>query len=198
MKNPTLNNSAVLLFAFLMISVAFCAFTSRDYGASNRQVIRAVADNGHISYERLYHLHHEGRLQDYLLVDLRSPAQFAAGHLNGAVNVPLDELLERTHRRTLRSKQPILLYAGSEHLAVAAQMLLLGQGKESVGVIPGNYATISSFLADDFEPSRAFYSEDKARWDHQRFMPISKDGQADKPAPVRVEEQHSDLIIGGC
>lgn len=198
MKNPVLNNSAILLFAFLMASVAFCAVTSRDYKASNRQVIMAVTGADDITYEGLYHLYHETGLEDFLLVDLRSADAFAASHIEGAINVPLDELLDRRHRRSLRSKKVILLYAEEEHLAVAARMLLLGQGKEGVQVIPGDYATIRSFLTSDFDPRRAHYSADKARWDHQRFMPISRESQVEKPEVIRVEEQHSDLIIGGC
>ncbi len=198
MKNTVLNNSAMLLFALLMASVAFCAVTSRDYKASNNQVIMAATGAEDITYEGLYHLYHETGLEDFLLVDLRNAGAYAVSHLEGAINIPLDELLDRQHRRSLRSKQTILLYADQEHLAVAARMLLLGQGKEAVQVIPGDYATIRNFLAGDFDPRRAHYKADKAQWDHQRFMPISRESQVEKPELIRVEEQHSDLIIGGC
>lgn len=172
MNNSTLNNGSILFFAIIMVALASSFVVSRKYGTSNRQVAEQLQSD-FFSYEDLYVLHASGKLEDdYLLVDLRSEDAYLEGHLPGAVNIPSLLLAKRSERKALRTRMPILLYADQEHMAVAAQALLLGLGYDQIRVIPGNYHTIKAFVFDDFDPSRAFYREDKARWDHQRFMPL--------------------------
>ena len=33
---------------------------------------------------------------DYTIVDVRTPAEFAGGNVNGSVNIPLDQLMDRS------------------------------------------------------------------------------------------------------
>ncbi len=45
-----------------------------------------------------------------LLVDVRSPGEFAAGHVAGAVNLPLDQLAENAACALPDLHQPLLVY----------------------------------------------------------------------------------------
>ena len=49
--------------------------------------------------------------RDHLLVDVRTPEEFATGHIPGAVNIPLPSLPERM--ATLPHDRPIILYCSS-------------------------------------------------------------------------------------
>ena len=51
--------------------------------------------------------------QDPLLVDVRSPAEYAAGHVAGAVNIPLDDLPARLDE--LPEEQPVVTYCMMKH-----------------------------------------------------------------------------------
>ncbi len=199
MNHSTLNNGSILFFAIIMVALASSFVVSRKYGASNRQVAEQL-QSGFFSYEDLYVLHASGKLEDdYLLVDLRSEDAYLEGHLPGAVNIPSLLLAKRSERKALRTRVPILLYADQEHMAVAAQALLLGLGYEQILVIPGNYHTIKAFVFDDFDPSRAFFREDKARWDHQRFMPLgNREEEGMQTVPVLPAAQETTTVIGGC
>jgi phage shock protein E len=56
------------------------------------------------------------------LVDVRSPGEFASGHLPGAVNVPVQELAQR--REEIPRDRPVVLYCASGvRSAQAARML---------------------------------------------------------------------------
>ena len=57
------------------------------------------------------------------LIDVRTPDEFTAGHLDGAINVPVDELAGKV--QTLGSKdQPIVVYCASgTRSAMAASTL---------------------------------------------------------------------------
>lgn len=57
-----------------------------------------------------------------LLVDVRTPAEFAGGHAEAAVNVPLHQLSERLPE--LSSERPVIVYCRSGgRSAKAARML---------------------------------------------------------------------------
>jgi len=54
-----------------------------------------------------------GTSAEPLFVDVRSPAEFARGHLDGAVNLPLDELLQRILAVAPDRHRALVLYCAS-------------------------------------------------------------------------------------
>lgn len=61
------------------------------------------------------------------IVDVRSPQEFAAGHNEGAVNIPLQEIMHRMEEvQTL--KQPLLLVCASGNRSGMAAMMLSREG----------------------------------------------------------------------
>ena len=48
-----------------------------------------------------------------LLVDVRTPSEFASGHLPDAINVPLDQIEVKLPRRVKDKNQPVLLHCQS-------------------------------------------------------------------------------------
>ncbi|MEZ4236612.1 MAG: rhodanese-like domain-containing protein [Myxococcota bacterium] len=66
-----------------------------------------------------------------LLVDVRTPGEFAAGHLDGAVNIPVDQLKARL--RELPDKQrPVVVYCRSGARSAAAAGTLKAAGYAQV------------------------------------------------------------------
>ncbi len=195
-----LNHSAIFLFMFIMLSVAFCQLTAKNYGASNRGVAEQISDGGSISYTGLHTMLSAGQTNDYLIVDLRTEQEFSNGSIPGAVNIPQDQLLQRKHQKSLNRAREILLYSDQEHLTVAAWITLLGQGHDNVRVIPGSFQTIKQYVIDVFEPAHAHHSDDKARFDYPRFMSVNPVTPARetsvRPGIPQVED--STPVSGGC
>ena len=73
-----------------------------------------------------------------LLLDVRSPAEFSAGHVPGAVNLPLDDLRERMAE--LPPDQPVAAYCQVGQRGYMATRLLLQCGYD-VANLSGGYAT---------------------------------------------------------
>lgn len=65
------------------------------------------------------------------IVDVRTPAEFSAGHIPGAVNIPLDRLENSLPRRLPDRTQPILLHcqAGTRSAAAKKMLNALGYSK---------------------------------------------------------------------
>lgn len=67
------------------------------------------------------------REQGALLVDVRTPQEFAAGHMNGAINVPVQTINDLTQIAT-DTNQPIVLYCRSGARASSALRTLQAAG----------------------------------------------------------------------
>lgn len=96
-------NTTSLLFVIAAAAAAFFFWVRR----------------GDISGDRARELVAEGAR----LVDVRSPEEFAAGHLPGAVNIPVQELAERTTELHPTST-PVILYCRSGARSSRAARLL--------------------------------------------------------------------------
>ena len=68
-----------------------------------------------------------------LIIDVRSPQEFAAGHLEGAVNIPYDQILQRIDSiEGLEKSSELLLYCQSGARSAVACSLLAQQGFKCV------------------------------------------------------------------
>lgn len=65
------------------------------------------------------------------LVDVRTPEEFAAGHLPGAVNLPVDELPQRLGELGSPEK-PLVIYCRSGARSTRAERLLKERGFQDV------------------------------------------------------------------
>ena len=65
------------------------------------------------------------------LVDVRSPGEFASGHLPGAVNIPVGELASRTGEVGAKDR-PVVLYCRSGARSASAAGLLKRAGYTNV------------------------------------------------------------------
>lgn len=65
------------------------------------------------------------------LIDVRTPAEFADGHLQGAVNIPVDALQGRISEVGAKSK-PVVVYCRSGKRSARAKGMLKDAGYEQV------------------------------------------------------------------
>ncbi|MDO5729145.1 MAG: rhodanese-like domain-containing protein [Actinomycetaceae bacterium] len=65
---------------------------------------------------------------DVLLIDVRTEEEFAAGHVPGAINIPLDQIAEKISEVSADQTQPLALYCRSGNRSGQALSVL-----ESVG-----------------------------------------------------------------
>lgn len=63
------------------------------------------------------------------IIDVRSPAEFASGHVKGSINIPLQELPQRMNE-ILGYPQPILLCCASGNRSGQAANFLKTKGIE--------------------------------------------------------------------
>jgi rhodanese-related sulfurtransferase len=73
-----------------------------------------------------------------LVLDVRTPAEFAAGHVPGALNIPHDVLGERVAEIAGRSADEVVVYCESGRRAAKAAELLAAAGFTHVRHLAGD------------------------------------------------------------
>lgn len=75
-----------------------------------------------------------------VLIDDRSPREYAAGHLEGAVNVPIDELRQRLD--DVPADGAVVIYCRTGYRSYLGQRVLTNHGRENVrSLLGGNLLT---------------------------------------------------------
>ncbi len=88
---------------------------------------------------------YNGMRQD-LILDVRTPAEFALGHIEGAVNLPLDRLTSGIHTlKNIDTNSRILVYCRSGRRSAQASKLLKEKGFRYVQD-GGGYNTLETKL----------------------------------------------------
>ena len=73
-----------------------------------------------------------------VVIDARDPAQFAKGHIPGAVNMDWRQVLAK--RNTIPKNKPVLIYCNTGSLSAQAGFALRVAGWENVRILQGGMA----------------------------------------------------------
>ena len=101
-----------------------------------------------LSAEELKEILEGDKIGEFVLVDVRQPEEYGAGHIPGARLVPLGEL-EARHGELEKNKK-IVTYCRSGHRSMGAAILLCGLGFKDVytmdgGMLNWNYEALTGF-----------------------------------------------------
>jgi NADPH-dependent 2,4-dienoyl-CoA reductase/sulfur reductase-like enzyme/rhodanese-related sulfurtransferase len=84
--------------------------------------------------------------EDTVLIDVRSPEEFATGHLPGALNIPHTQLRDRLDE--IPEGRPIRLYCASGFRSYLAHRVLYQRGYNSVSTLSGGLETLALCAPD--------------------------------------------------
>lgn len=65
-----------------------------------------------------------------LLIDVRTPGEFATGNIKGSINIPVDRL--NNEISTLKADKPIIVYCRSGARSMAAKKMLMNKGFKKI------------------------------------------------------------------
>jgi len=91
---------------------------------------------GAVSTQDLIRLMNQGAL----VLDIRKPEEFAAGHVNGAKQLPSDQILTAGENFKRFKEKPVIVYCQSGSLAAAAVRQLNRQGFTKAFSLRGGFA----------------------------------------------------------
>lgn len=83
--------------------------------------------------------------EQMMLIDTRTPEEFSFGTIQGAVNIPLDELRDRLSE--IPMDKPVVLFCAVGLRGYLAQRILIGHGYRNTVNLIGGYKTYSTAIA---------------------------------------------------
>ncbi|NOZ06743.1 MAG: hypothetical protein GXP41_10420 [Chloroflexi bacterium] len=86
--------------------------------------------------------------KSYVLIDIREPDEFAAGHIDGAVNIPMRSITQRLDDLPRGKGTPILLYCHSARRSAYILTVLRMLGYTEVYHLKGGFAAYQNYLQD--------------------------------------------------
>ena len=117
------------------LSVAFTTIATAGEPVAPAPASAAAAAVAPMSQEAL--LEHQSRHPDHLLVlDVRTPQEYAEGHVPGAVNVPYDQLASRLAE--IPKDKDVVLYCKSGRRAGIAADVLAANGYTRLSHLEGD------------------------------------------------------------
>ena len=126
-----------VLAAAVIIVLALVMFQGSDDSqpvATGDAAVEMVAEGGLIQPLE-YVSQFEDGTAEHFLVDVRTPEEFDAGHIEGSVNIPLQELADRYDE--FPQDMPIVVYCRSGNRSGTATEMLNAEGFDNVYDIDG-------------------------------------------------------------
>ena len=110
---------AILLLAATALSIAACGGDAVEERKEQAKYRRITADEAQVLMQRE---------QDYLILDVRSPEEYAAGHIPYAINIPMDAFGEEAPKELPDRNQMIFVYCvkGIRSMNVANRLAHMG------------------------------------------------------------------------
>jgi peroxiredoxin family protein/TusA-related sulfurtransferase/rhodanese-related sulfurtransferase len=127
--------------------------------------------------------------EEYILLDVRTEEEYKNGHMEGAINVPLDSLRERLGE--LDPNKTIVEYCQVGLRGYVADRILSQSGYEVMNVT-GGYKTIASL---NYNPGKVDVTDTPIRSNTMNFT-IDPDTQAVKAA--ELHKDHYDAALDAC
>jgi len=79
------------------------------------------------------------------VIDVRSPREYEAGHLDGALNIPVEQMRDRL--ANVPASRPVAVHCGVGYRSYLAQRILINPGRSNVRNILGGYRLIKQVQA---------------------------------------------------
>ena len=91
--------------------------------------------------------------RSWFIVDVREADEYAAGHIDGAINIPLHEIVKNLGKFPNSKSAPILLYCHSQKRATHALVILHELGYLKVFNLEGGFAAYEDWMNNNPLPT---------------------------------------------
>ena len=107
----------------------------------------------------------------YQFVDLRTPHEFTINHLDGAINIPAKDILEKENLEILNQDEHIVvLFCKSNCIAVNSYLMLKQLNYKNIKVVLGGFDFINKHIVDSYGIKTGVCNDEKPRFDFLRLV----------------------------
>lgn len=194
MKTKALNNAALAFSAIMIVVIIISKSYSEDYKMTSENAIESAATSEGMTLQKLFTALQPNQKENYLFVDLRKPEVFEFDHIEGAVNIPYEKLLDKKHQSVFNDdNKTIVLYGKDEVNSSNGWFLLKQLDYENITYLHGGFQLANKHIIKNYNPGYGHYKAEKPQYDFAKFFETR-----DKPEKPKVEVETSIEVSGGC
>ena len=142
--------------------------------------------------------------QGYQFIDLRSPKAFNLHHIEGAINIPVHDLLKNENKDILNPVEKMnILYGETVEDACPSWLILQQLNYSNNSIMLGGYQLIKSNIIDKYAPDDVWFRNEVAKYDYAEIVKetagagsASASSSSKKKSPVKRKKKKG--VAGGC
>ncbi|MBR9997838.1 MAG: rhodanese-like domain-containing protein [Cyclobacteriaceae bacterium] len=154
----------ILLMSMFFIVATIQANNKYRFKKSAAEMLDEVSTRHH--FINTAELNEMMKASEYVLIDIRTPGDFVGFHIEGAVNIPFERLLDEANESLFSNSSPKILYGKNSILANSAWMVLTQYGYENISVLNGG---LSSWQEPQNQEKKPILDE-QAAYDYAAIM----------------------------
>jgi rhodanese-related sulfurtransferase len=141
----------------------------------------------------------------YRFIDLRNPHDFINGHIEGAINIPLQNILSEENQNIWDDTTTTnILYANSHDISCGPWMLLKQLGYNNNRILLGGYGFYKNNVLENFTLRSKNFRDELPKYDYAKIVKETAGGanvgsqtKAKKPLPEKRKKKKQ-AASGGC
>jgi len=107
----------------------------------------------------------------YQFIDLRNPREFVKGHLENAINIPLQNILDEQYKSILNQDKKINIIYYSNHRGACPSWMILSQiGYKNNKILLGGYDAVKANIIDNFSPLSGNFKDETPKYDYKKVI----------------------------
>ena len=212
MKHPNLNFIGFVVTFILVIVIGLLTLNWPDlkYQRSLDETVEAIMLEEDVVYPEDFVMVVEYEEPGYAIIDLRNPYDYINGHIIGAINMPVNSILDKENIKAFNQyaadSVTVVLYGKDQLEANGPWMILKQMGFDNIKVLMGGYHYFTTGPLDIYDmPEIPAYLVEEPAYDFYTIMEEmgsaeydagSGDVQTEVIIPTRKKK--ASVVEGGC
>jgi len=212
MKHPNLNFIAFVVTFILVIVIGLLTLNWPDleYKRSLEETVEVILQEEDLVFPEDLVMIVDYEEPGYAIIDLRSPYDYIRGHINGAVNIPVNSILDKENLKNFNkyaTDSVTVIFYGKDQLEANGPWMILKQmGFDNIKVLMGGYHYFTTGPLDIYDmPEIPAYMVEEPAYDFYGVMEEmgsadfsggADETQTEMVIPTRRKKESA--VEGGC
>ncbi|OQX96635.1 MAG: hypothetical protein B6I24_11155 [Bacteroidetes bacterium 4572_128] len=192
----------IFLSSFLLIFLFSCISNSKKFQISADEILNEIISKKDLISAINISEIILNKKEKYQFIDIRSSQEFGKSHIENAINIPMENILDEKYYNFLNQDKKInILYHTNFSQSNSVCLLLKQIGYKNNKVMECDYELIEKFVIEKFSPMYLKVKDEKAKYNFAKIVNEksgNKKNTAKKTKKKAIKKRKKKEIEGGC